>query len=375
MAESHKGRPKSPFSNIKDSIISAKSKYKPLESSERWEDVKDGPDHLKNVSELPMDDGAYASHENSSETKQGSGRLRIPQRPTKVSAEAVIREKIKNWDGWVPVREGNETKGETQADEANNGALSPMNESVTANENFGVTKKRSMKKSSEKCSVANVVGSVASVVGSVVTRDASMSTKGYQVATLEDMAGTNESSDAVDGVQETAKKSSKSKTGKDGSLATKIGSMVTKRLVSTDSTVMKFKMCPVTDHDQFLSLFCKERKCQTAICPLCLIESHKGHDVCDLTKAERQNKKNLTSTLEVTSKSYKSLKVKLTNARQSITESTRNAMESLEARRGAVMKMFDKLSQEMADKRVETIQVRVPSLPWRAIFLVLSLLS
>ena len=150
MAESHKGRPKSPFSNIKDSIISTKSKYKPLESSERWEDVKDGPDHLKNVSELPMDDGAYASHENSSETKQGSGRLRIPQRPTKVSAEAVIREKIKNWDGWVRVREGNETEGETQADEANNGALSPMNESVTANENFGVTKKRSMKKSSEK---------------------------------------------------------------------------------------------------------------------------------------------------------------------------------------------------------------------------------
>ena len=76
-----------------------------------------------------------------------------------------------------------------------------------------------------------------------------MSTKGYQVATLEDMAGTNESSDAVDGVQETTKKSSKSKTGKDGSLATKIGSVVTKhkgkRLVSKDSIVMKFKMCPV----------------------------------------------------------------------------------------------------------------------------------
>ena len=377
MAESHKGRPKSPFSHIKDSIISAKSKYKLLESSEKWEDAKDEPDHLKNVSELPMDDGVYASRENSSETKQGSERSTIPQRPTKVSAEAGIREKIKNWDGWVSVKEGNETKGETQADEANNGALSPMNESVTANENFGATKKCSMKKSSEKGSVANVVGSVASVVGSVVTRDASMSTQRYQVATLEDLAGTNESSDAVDGVQETTKKSSKSKTGKDGlrqSLATKIGSMVTKhkdkRLVSKDSTVMKFKICPVTDHDQFLSLFCKERKCQRAICPLCLIESHKDHDVCDLTKAEKQNNKNLTSTLEVTSKSYKSLKVKLTNARQSITESARNAIESLEARRAAVMKMFDKLSQEMADQRVETIQVRVPSLPWRAMFLV-----
>ena len=379
MAESQKRRPKSPFSHIKDSIISAKSKYKPLESSERWEDAKGGLDHLKNVSELPMDGGEHASRENSSKTKQGSDRSTIPQRPTKVSVEAAIREKIKNWDGWLPVKEGNETKGETQADEANNAALSPMNESVTADENSGATEKGSMKKSSEKGSVANVVGSVASVVGSVVTRDTSMSTQRYQVATLEDLAGTNESSDAVDGVQETTKKSSKSKTGKDGSLATKIGSMVTKhkdkRLVSKDSTVMKFKMCPVTDHDQFLSLFCKEKKCQRAICALCLVESHKDHDVCDLTKAEKQNKKNLTSTLEVTSKSYKSLKVKLTNARQSITESTRNAIESLKARRGAVMKMFDKLNQEMADQRVETIQVRVPSLPWRAMFLVLLLLS
>ena len=39
------------------------------------------------------------------------------------------------------------------------------------------------------------------------------------------------------------------------------------------------------------------------------------------------------------------------------------------------MKMFDKLSQEMADQRVETIQVRVLLLPWRALFLVLLLLS
>ena len=132
MAESHKGRPKSPFSHIKDSIISVKSKYKPLESSETWEDAKGGLDHLKNVSELPMDGGVYASRENSSKTKQGSGRSTIPQRPTKVSAEAVIREKIKNWDGWVSLNEGNETKRETRADEANNGALSPMNESVTA---------------------------------------------------------------------------------------------------------------------------------------------------------------------------------------------------------------------------------------------------
>ena len=69
MAESHKGRPKSTFSHIKDSIISAKSKYKSLESSERREDAKGEPDHLKNVSELPMDDGGYASRENSSETK------------------------------------------------------------------------------------------------------------------------------------------------------------------------------------------------------------------------------------------------------------------------------------------------------------------
>ena len=386
MAESEKGRPRKPFSHIKDSIISTKTKYKPLESSEGWRDAKGGPDHLKNDSELLIDDcGVCASLENLSETKQGSERSTKPQRLAKVSADAAIREKIKSWDGWLPVKEDNDqSKGEIQADEANNGALNPLNESATANENSGATKKNSSKKSSNKgSSVASVVGSFGAVVGSVVTRDASMSTIKYQAAILEDMDGANESSDVVDDVPETTRRSPKSKKQKSGSsktsLATKIGSMVTKhkdkRLVSKDSTVMKFKVCPVTEHDQFLSLYCKESKCQLAICPLCLIERHKEHDVCDLTKAEKQNKENLTSALEVTSKSHKSLKVKLTNARQSITESTRNAIESLEARRGAVMKMFDKLSQEMADQRVETIQVRVLSLPWRAVFLVLLLLS
>ena len=70
-----------------------------------------------------------------------------------------------------------------------------------------------------------------------------------------------------------------------------------KRLVSKDSSVMKFTMCPVSEHDQFLSLFCKNKKCQKAICPLCLIEGHKDHDVCDLSKAEKQNKLDLNSTL------------------------------------------------------------------------------
>ena len=248
---------------------------------------------------------------------------------------------------------------------------------------LGQPRKVRVRNPQRKGSVANVVGSVASMVGSVVTQDASMSTRKYPVPTPDDMDGANESSDVVDGVQEITQGSSKRKKEKGGSsktfLATKIGSMVTKnkdkRLVSKESIVMKFKMCPVTEHDQFLSLYCKERNCQRAICPLCLIESHKDHDVCDLTKAEKQSKENLTSALEVISKSYKSLKVKLTTARQSITESTRNAIESLEARRAAVMKMFDKLSQEMADQRVETIQVRVLSLPWPALFLVLLLLS
>ena len=382
MAESQKGRHKLPFSHIKDSIISKKSKYKPLESSETWEEAKGGSDHVENVSHLPMDDGARAS-ENSSKTKHSSVGSKKPQRPTKVSAEAAIREKIKNWDGWVLVKEGNESRGETQADAANNIALSPMNESAIANEHSWTTKKCSSKNFSQKGSVAKLVGSVASVVGSVVTQDASMSTIKYQIATQDDLVGTNESADAVDDVQELTKGSSQRKKEKGRSsktcLVTKIGSVVTKRedkrLLSKNSTVMKFKMCPVSEHDQFLSLYCKERKCQRAICPLCLIESHKDHDICDLNKAEKQSKENLTSALEVTSKSYKSLKVKLTTARQSITESTRNAIESLEARRGAVMKMFYKLSQEMVDQRVETIQVRVVSLPWRALFLVLLLLS
>ena len=77
-----------------------------------------------------------------------------------------------------------------------------------------------------------------------------MSTKTYQIATPDDMVGTNESADVMDDVHEITKGSSKCKKEKGGSskLATKIGSAVTKhndkRLLSKDSIVMKFKMCP-----------------------------------------------------------------------------------------------------------------------------------
>ena len=156
MAEFQKGRQKPPFSHIRDSIVSTKSKYKPLASSETSREDKGGPDHAENVSDLPMDDGPRDSRENSSKTKHSSVGSKKPQRPTKVSAEGAIREKIRNWDGWVPVKEGNEMKGETQADGANNAALSPMNESAIANEHSWTTKKSSSKKSSKKGSVANV---------------------------------------------------------------------------------------------------------------------------------------------------------------------------------------------------------------------------
>ena len=153
MAESQKARPKSPFSHIKDSIMSTKNKYKPLESQDVSNDTSS---ELKSVSEI---------NNSSMATKKIHG-------ATKASVEAATRVVIKNWDGWKPVKEDGETNKEVQAEENKNGSLYPSSE--TTQENSG-GKKKGPKKGSKKGSMATVVGSVGSVVGSVVTRDCTMS--------------------------------------------------------------------------------------------------------------------------------------------------------------------------------------------------------
>ena len=42
----------------------------------------------------------------------------------------------------------------------------------------------------------------------------------------------------------------------------------------------QFNMCP--DHERQLSLYCKGEKCLRDICQLCLLNSHKDHDVVDI---------------------------------------------------------------------------------------------
>ena len=46
-----------------------------------------------------------------------------------------------------------------------------------------------------------------------------------------------------------------------------------------------FEMCK--EHDRELSLYCKDSTCESKLCQLCLLESHKNHNVVDLVKEEK----------------------------------------------------------------------------------------
>ncbi len=212
------------------------------------------------------------------------------------------------------------------------------------------TRKANFQKKGSGQTVSLMVGSVATVIGSVVTQDESITSPKDKVGTttIEGFDDYHESTDVMpneDNITPTKKMS----------MAARIGAMVTKnkekKLVSKESTVNIYKMCPVLEHDQFLSLYCKNRKCRRAICALCLEEEHKGHDVRDLNKSDTDDMESLLSLLDSTDRSFSSLRDRLTNAKQTITQSTKKAVETLEARRDAAMRMFDKLTQEMLDYR------------------------
>ncbi len=365
MAESHRPRP---FKQIEDSIIVGKAKYKPLQSQECAHDQQDNQDistqgsqsstskrkqipaeitQTKKFSEKDASEAISAKPKRNSEKQETKTAKTNPDKnPSSPGAE------IQKQAGWTRGR----TDDQDQLhDEFDRREEEPKAKKSNSTKNKDATTTKSTKKKSQASkksgSISAMVGAVTSVMGSVV-QDKAGSAQPSPVAAIEGLEELDESSETGGNEDQSGEEAKMSIAGKITAMVSKHKS---KKLLSKDSIVINFKMCPVPEHDQFLSLYCQNKKCQKPICALCLREEHKDHEVRDLNKVQSENRETLSSLLDKTTRTFKSLKITLTSAKQTITESTKNAIESLESRRETVMKMFDTLREEMVDSRADAI--------------------
>ena len=106
-----------------------------------------------------------------------------------------------------------------------------------------------------------------------------------------------------------------------------------------------FDLCKV--HGRELSLYCKENNCNKAICPICLIESHIGHQLADVID---QEKKTLTEKVVDLMDNLKGEQIKLANADREIHEKNQQTLSKLKHEKKRMMDVFDQLIEQVKEE-------------------------
>ena len=139
----------------------------------------------------------------------------------------------------------------------------------------------------------------------------------------------------------------------------------------------EFQIC--NKHKKEKNLYCKERKCQTGICSVCLTAKHRRHAVVDFLTVKENIVNDVATEAEKLSKSLADQKEKLTNLREKMTtkynqhidqlndgktdfmasvqpklDKIEDILQSLNIQKRANLKMKCRLvSHETGDKRVK----------------------
>ena len=114
-----------------------------------------------------------------------------------------------------------------------------------------------------------------------------------------------------------------------------------------------FNMCQV--HGRELSLYCKEKNCSKAICPICLIEGHIGHQLADVIDQEKET---LTEKVKDLMDDLKGEQKKLANADREIREKNQYTLSKLKHEKKRMMDVFNQLIDQVTEEgKVEETKI------------------
>ena len=105
------------------------------------------------------------------------------------------------------------------------------------------------------------------------------------------------------------------------------------------------------EHDSDIRLYCKEPGCSVAICALCLIQGHKGHDVVDIKEVRRDKKRDmLIARIEKLTERLNTKKDQVQTAKNEGEGIQKTCLAMLESRRDQVKKIIDKKFDELVEE-------------------------
>ena len=114
----------------------------------------------------------------------------------------------------------------------------------------------------------------------------------------------------------------------------------------------KFEQCK--EHRREASLYCNASGCQKLICPVCLLNDHKTHNVVDILYDKEEKVKAIFENLELITKGLKSLGETILAAKQNLQEKYKDCLIKLnnnkEEQIRQISNMFDKLTKDASDQ-------------------------
>ena len=120
------------------------------------------------------------------------------------------------------------------------------------------------------------------------------------------------------------------------------------------------KQCP--DHGEEITMFCRESGCEKAICHLCLVKSHKFHDVVDFEEERKDNYRSLVKDIEGVSKILVMNKKKIQAIQKNFEKRHEQSLKMLKLRKEEVVRkiiehidqLWAKLSEDNTDQDRDT---------------------
>ena len=99
-----------------------------------------------------------------------------------------------------------------------------------------------------------------------------------------------------------------------------------------------------------MSLFCKTTGCKRAICQLCLIKNHVGHNVVDIVEEHTRKLEILFSKVETVAKDLESKRARILATSDEMMKTSRTCLTTLKVAKDVVLKKvgeeFDKMMED-----------------------------
>ena len=132
---------------------------------------------------------------------------------------------------------------------------------------------------------------------------------------------------------------------------------VRKNRKSSPEVVISQERARCPDHGEDKTMFCKDIGCEKVICHLCLVKSHKFHDVVDLEEERNENYRGLVKDIEQVSKILMMNKKKFVVAQEGLDKRHKESLKMLKLRREQIIRKItehmDKLEGTLCKEKTD----------------------